>query len=82
MSISITNCLISIAVKDECSYYRLLDIIKYNYSKGSFSIWSCTCKPRCPKPTKEQMEKLNKRIIVDLGKSVKRGKLNRREKKS
>jgi hypothetical protein len=67
MSEPIAGCWILAAARgDEGSYQKILKAMRYNIAFGSQTIFPCNCQPRCPQPTDEQMEALDRRLQADI----------------
>ena len=67
MSEPIVGCWILAAARgDEGSYQKVLKSMRYNIAFGSQTIFPCNCQPRCPQPTDEQMEALDRRLQADI----------------
>ena len=67
MSMPLSQCLISkAALGDEAMFNELVSRMKYNLRWGAYSTFPCRCDPPCPRPTIEQIEKLNERMDVAL----------------
>lgn len=66
MSVPISNCLLSKAVRDEAHYQRLLSAMRYNRECGHFTQVGCQHDPPCPEPTEEEYNKLEERLKKDL----------------
>ena len=43
--------------------------MRYNIAFGSQTIFPCNCQPRCPQPTDQQMEALDRPLQADLSES-------------
>ena len=70
MSEPIVGCWILAAARgDEGSYQKVLKSMRYNIAFDSQTIFPCNCQPRCPQPTDEQMEALDRRLQADLSES-------------
>jgi len=67
MSEPIAGCWILAAARgDEGSYQKVLRAVRESLADGSQAIVPCTCEPRCPQPTEEQMEALHERLNADV----------------
>ena len=67
MSEPIAGCWILAAARgDEGSYRKLLQAMRHDLVSGSRTIVPCNCQPRCPQPTDEQMEALDRRLQAEL----------------
>jgi hypothetical protein len=67
MSETIAGCWILAAARgDEGSYRKLLQAMRLDLASGSRTIVPCNCQPRCPQPTDEQMEALDRRLQADI----------------
>jgi hypothetical protein len=67
MNETIAGCWILAAARgDEGSYQKLLQATRHHLASGSRTIVPCSCQPRCPQPTDEQMEALDRRLQADL----------------
>jgi len=67
MSEPIAGCWILAAARgDEGSYQTVLQVMRHTTESGSHTIFPCNCRPRCPQPTEEQMEALDRRLQTDL----------------
>jgi hypothetical protein len=67
MSDPIAGCWILAAARgDEGSYKKVLKAMRYTIESGSQTIVPCNCQPRCPQPTEEQMEALDRRLQADI----------------
>ncbi len=70
MSEPIAGCWILAAARgDEGSYQKVLRAVRVSLADGSQAIVPCNCEPRCPQPTKEQMEALHERLRADVATS-------------
>ncbi len=66
MSEPIAGCWILAAARgDEGSYRKVLRAVRKSLTDGSQAIVPCSCEPRCPQPTREQMDALNERLRAD-----------------
>jgi len=67
MSDAIPGCWILAAARgDEGSYQKVLKAMRYDIAFGLQTIFPCTCQPRCPQPTREQMDALDRRLQADV----------------
>jgi hypothetical protein len=67
MSEQVAGCWILAAARgDEGSYRKVLQAMRRELAGGSQRIVPCGCTPRCPQPTAEQMEALDRRLQEDL----------------
>jgi hypothetical protein len=67
MSEPIAGCWILAAARgDEGSYQKVLQATRHNIEFGSQTIFPCNCQPRCPQPTQQQMEAMDRRLQADL----------------
>jgi hypothetical protein len=67
MSEPIAGCWILAAARgDQGSYQMVLQAMRHNIEFGSQTIFPCNCQPRCPQPSEEQMEALDRRLHADL----------------
>ena len=63
----IAGCWILAAARgDEGSYRKVLQAMRDSIGSVPPTIVPCTCKPRCPQPTEEQMEALDRQLQADL----------------
>jgi hypothetical protein len=70
MTEPIAGCwILAAARRDEGSYQKVLKAMRYNIAFGSQTMFPCNCQPRCPQPTDEQMEALDRRLQADLSES-------------
>jgi hypothetical protein len=70
MSEPIAGCWILAAARgDEGSYRKVLRAMRNELASGSRTIVPCSCQPRCPQPTEEQMAALDRRLQADLADS-------------
>lgn len=67
MTEPIAGCwILATARGDEGSYRKLLQAMRQDLASGSRTIVPCGCQPRCPQPTDEQKEALDRRLQADL----------------
>jgi len=67
MSEQVAGCWILAAARgDEGSYRKVLEAMRRGLAGGSKTIVPCHCTPRCPQPTEEEMEALDRRLQADL----------------
>jgi hypothetical protein len=67
MTEPIAGCWILAAARgDEGSYRKVLQAMRHNTEFRSQTIFPCSCQPRCPQPTDEQMETLDRRLQLDV----------------
>lgn len=64
MSVPVSVCLIcKAALGDEAAFSRLVSVMKINMKHGAWTQVPCKCKPPCERPTEQQMEALNDRVV-------------------
>lgn len=67
MSEQVAGCWILAAARgDEGSYRKVLQAMRRGIADGSQTIVPCECTPRCPQPTAEQMDALDRRLQAEL----------------
>ncbi len=67
MSEAIAGCWILAAARgDEGSYRKVLQAMRHGLSSGPQTIVPCNCRPRCPQPTREEMDTLDRRLQADV----------------
>jgi hypothetical protein len=67
MGEQVAGCWILAAARgDDGSYRKVLEAVRRGLADGSQTIVPCACTPRCPQPTPEQMEALDRRLQSDL----------------
>jgi hypothetical protein len=66
MSEQVAGCWILAAARgDEASYRKVLEAMRRGLADRSQTVVPCQCTPRCPQPTAEQMDALDRRPQTD-----------------
>lgn len=65
MSMPLSECRINAAaLGNEKAYADLVEAMRFNLKRGSYSIFPCQHNPPCAQATKEQRETLEKRVMA------------------
>jgi hypothetical protein len=69
MSTPIIYCSIVKALESEVAMENLKKILKDNFQKGHFSIWSCQHNPQCRELTQEELDRMDK-IVLEFSQGI------------